>query len=234
MPGSKPGINFQGRDGELRLLDKTQGGAGASGTPFGLRVTFEAMDLSFSPPPRVEELSREDRERLTSDAHYIPGSEMVLLDPVDVSLSAILSTGETDSIFQFIGVQWSGEEGTSKSSWQVKGTPSAGLVSTKARGLSGDGLYIGGRIDAKGSAIALPDFGDQKKVAVDMEVAWTTRAGGSRYGVRIKEVHFPPDAQRIGESADQVTVSLTGKMYGGYQRITAFSRLMDVLTSTLF
>lgn len=234
MPGSKPGINFQGRDGELRFLDKSQAGAGASGTPFGLRVTFENMDLSITPPARVPELSREDRERLTADAHYVPGSEMNLLDPSDVSFSAVLSTGETDAILQMIGMQWAGEEGTATGTWQVKGTPSAGFVSTKARGLSGDGLYIGGRIDAKGSAIQLPGFGDQKKVALDMEVSWTTRAGASRYGVRLKELYFPPESQRFGEAADQVTISLTGRMYGEYQRITAFSRLMDVLTSTLF
>lgn len=234
MPGSKPGINFEGRDGELRFLDKSQAGAGASGTPRGLRVTFESMDLSITPPSRPPELSREDRERLTADAHYVVGSEMNLLDPSDVSFSAVLSTGETDAILQMVGMQWAGEEGTSKSTWQVKGTPSGGFVSTKARGLSGDGLYIGGRIDGKGSAIQLPDFADQKKVAVDIEVTWVTRAGASAYGLRLKEVHFPPEAQRVGEAADQVTISLTGRMYGEYQRITAFSRLMDVLTSTLF
>lgn len=234
MPGSKPGINVQGRDGELRLLDKSQASAGASGTPYGLRATFESMDLSVTPPARVEELSRQDRERLTVDAHYVPGSEMSLMDASDVSFSAALSSQETDAILQFIGNQWAGEEGTSKSTWQVKGTPSAGLVSTKSRALSGDGLYIGGRIDAKGSAIRLPDFGDQKKVAVDMEIAWTERAGANRYGMRLKEIYFPPEAQRVGESAELVTISLTGRMYGEYQRITSFSRLMDVLTSTLF
>lgn len=233
MP-SAPGINFQGRDGELRFLDNSQGGAGASGTPRGIRVMFENMDLSVTPPSRPPELARENRERLTADAHYVPGSEMNLLEPSDVSFSAVISTGETDAILQMIGVQWAGEEGTSKATWAVKGTPSAGFVSTKARGLSGDGLYIGGRIDAKGSAIRLPDFGDQKKVAVDMEVLWTTRAGASGYGVRLKEVQFPPEAQRVGEAADQVTISLTGRMYGEYQRITGFSRLLDVLTSTLF
>ena len=234
MPGSKPGINFQGRDGELRFLDKSQAGAGAAGTPFGLRLTFANMDFNMPFPARPPEVGREDRERLTVDAHYIPGSEMVLIDPSDISFSAVLSSGETDAILQFIGVQWSGEEGANKATWQVKGTPAAGLVSTKARGASGDGLYIGGRIDAKGSAIALPNFGDQKSVAVDIEVAWTERAGQNRYGMRLKEVRFPPEAQKVGESADQVTISLSGKMYGEHQRITAFSRLMDVMTSTLF
>ena len=234
MPGSKPGINFQGRDGELRLLDKSQASAGATGTPFGLRMTFSSMDFSMPFPPQPPELAREDRERLTVDAHYIPGSEMNLMEPVDITLSAVMSTGETDAILQMVGVQWAGEEGASKATWQVKGTPTAGLVSTKGRGASGDGLYIGGRIDSKGSAIALPNFGDVKKVALDIEMAWTDRAGASRYGLRLKEVHFPPEGQKVGEAADQVTITLSGKMYGNYQRITAFSRLMDVLTSTLF
>lgn len=233
MP-SKSGINFEGRDGELRFLDKSQAGAGASGTPFGLRVLFESMDLTINPPARVPELARQDRERLTLDSHYVPGSEMNLLESQAVSFSAVLSTGETDAILQMIGVQWAGEEGTNTATWQVKGTPSAGFVSTKARGNSGDGLYIGGRIDGKGSAIQLPGFGDKKKVALDMEVAWTQRDGSGRYGLRLKEIYFPPESQRIGEAADQVTVSLTGQMHGEYQRITAFSRLMDVMSSTLF
>lgn len=233
MP-SAPGINFQGRDGELRFLDNSQGAAGASATPRGMRVMFESMDLSITPPARPPELSRQNRERLTVDSHYVPGPETNLLDPSDISFSAVISVGETDAILQMIGMQWAGEEGTSKTTWAVKGTPATGFISTKSRAVSGDGLYIGGRIDAKGSAIRLPDFGDQKKVAVDMEALWTTRAGASGYGIRLKEVYFPPEAQRFGEAADQVTINLTGRMYGEYQRITAFSRLMDVMVSTLF
>lgn len=228
------GRNVEGRDGELRLLDNSQASAGASATPFGIRISFSQMDASLPFPARPEELSREDRERLTSDAHYVVGSEMNLMDPIDVSFSFLMSSLETDAVLQFIGVQWSGEEGTSKSTWSVKGTPTAGLVSTKSRALTGGGLYIGGRIDGKGSAIRLPDFADPKKVAVDMEVAWTERDGSRRYGLRLKEVYFPPDAQNFGESADQVVLNLTGRMYGEYQRFTAFSRATDVLTNTLF
>lgn len=234
MPGSKPGIHYQGRDGELRLLDKSEASAGASGTPRGIRIPFEQMDMTINFPPRVEELSRQDRERLTVDSHYLPGSEMVLMDPVDVSFTMIVPSLVTDAVRQFVGIQWAEEEGTSVATWQVKGTPSAGLVSTKARGLTGDGLYIGGRIDAKGSAIQLPAFGDKKKVAVDAEATWTERNGDNRWGMRLKELYFPPEANNIGESADNVVLNLTARMYGTTQRITAFSRLLDVLTSTLF
>ena len=232
MPSNR-GINIQGRDGELHLLDNSQASATTAATPWGFKVAFSQMDMTINFPPRPEEMTRQDRERLTTDAHYVPGSELPLMDPVDVGWTFLVSSRETDAVLQFVGVQYMGEEGAATSAWNVKGTPTAGLVSTKSRPLSGSGNYIGGRIDGKGSAIRLPVFGDVKKVALDVETSWTERDGSNRYGLRLKEVFFDPSAQSVGEGADQVVLNLTGRVYGEYQRLTAFTRALDVLTNTL-
>lgn len=233
------GINYQGRDGELRLIDKSQSGAGAAGTPFGHVVRFEQMDFQMQMQMRPEDLVRLDRQRISDDAHLQVGSEENMYAPVDISFSMVLSSRETDALMQFAGVDWAQKatanpnDANTALAWTVKGTPATGLVSTKARGLSGDGLYAGGRIDSRGSIIALQGFADVKKVAVDVEVIWQERAGANKFGYRLKEVNFEPGKQQISESADYVTIRMTGSMYGEATRITSFSRAMSVLTSTL-
>lgn len=232
------GQNYQGKDGELRLYDKTQSGAGASGTPWCFVAKFEQMDFSANWQNRPEEITRLDRMRITDDAHLLLGPDEILYQPVDVSFSFAMSSKETDALLQFVGVDWSQIGHTTIATWQVKGTPNtgffgvAGLVSTKARGLSGDGLYAGGRVDGKGSIVVLQGFADVKKVAVDVEVMWNEASGANKFGYRLKEVNFQPGRQQLSESADNVTVRLTGMMYGEMQRITAFDRGMDIMTIT--
>ena len=229
------GLNYQGRDGELHLIDKSQSGAGAAGTPYGIKVFFEQMDMRLNYQPRPEELPRLDRERATTDWHLQIGSEEPLLAATECTFGMVMSSGEKDAVLQFVGVDWSSQEGSSTSNpaWTVHGTPTAGLVTTKGRGLTGDGLYRGGRIDSKGSAIQMLAFADKKKVAVDIETIWMERDGANKFGLRLKEVCFEPGRQQVGESADFVTISFTGMVYGEVQRITAFSRATSVLTSLL-
>ena len=232
------GVNYQGRDGELRLYDKTQGGAGASGTPWMMIVKFEQMDFQAAWQARPEQLVRLDRQRITDDAHLQLGSDEIMYQPVDVSFSFNMSALEKDALLQFVGLDWSQIGHTTTATWQVKGTPNtgffgnAGLVSTKARAISGDGLYAGGRVDGKGSIVALQGFADTKAVAVDAEIIWQESSGANEFGYRLKEVRFEPGRQQISESADNVVVRLTGSMYGEMQRITGFDRGMDILTIT--
>ena len=229
------GVNYQGRDGEMRLLDKSQASAGAAGTPWGLKVLFEQMDFQMSFQKRAEDLVRLDRQRITDDAHLQIGSEENLYQPVQCTFSTVLSSQETDAIMQFVGVDWM-QKATANTAdpanpWAVKGTPAAGLVSTKSRAKTGDGLYSGGRVDSKGSLVVLSTFADRKKVAVDVEVMFQERDGSNKFGYRLKEVLFEPGSQQLNESADFVMLKMTGMVYGEAQRITAFSRSMSVLTS---
>lgn len=224
---SFPGINFQGRDGQLNFVDKTGAAAGVNGTPYGIIVKFEQMDLSFNFTPQPEELIRMDRERFNADAHLVVGSEANLFEPVSFTFSGVVSSQSRDEILEFMGVKWAQEEGADTTTWNVKGTPTAGLVSTKSRGRS-DGLYSGGKIDSKGSLIFLPAFANPKKIAVDAEAMWFERDRSNTFGYRLKECNFDPGEQQIGESADFVTVSFTGMMYGQAEPIQSFSRFRDV------
>lgn len=231
------GKNYQGRIGELRLLDNSQSSAGAAATPFGVRVIFEQMDFSSGYTMRPPELPRMNRERFDTYAHSQVGSEEDLLNPVDFTFSMVVSSTDTDYLLDFVGVNWANKEGASTGDatnpWAVKGTPSAGLKTTKARALTGDGLYAGGRIDSKGSAVKLLALADVKKVCVDVESTWTEVDTTNRWGVRLKECYFPPGSIKVNESADFVTISLTGQMYGDSQRITTFSRALNVMEGNI-
>lgn len=233
------GINYQGRDGELHIIDNSQASQGAAATPWGLKVRFSQMDFNTGFQARPEELKRLDRQKLTTDAHLQIGSEENLFDPVNLTFSFVMSSQETDSIMQMVGQDYAQKIGGSTTApgntWNVKGTPdgtgghSTGLATTKSRPITGSGQYGGGRVDGKGSLVALPGFADPKKVAVDVEVMWAERTTANAFGYRCKEVHFAPGEQKIAESADFVTISLTGMMYGEMQRITQFARALDIM-----
>lgn len=233
MANPNLGYNYQGRDGELRFLDKSQSGAGANGTPYGYVAHFEEMNLTLQERPRPQEFLRLDRERLNVFAHTQLGSDEPLAEGFDVSFGAKISSLETNGLMEFVGVRYMGQGEVGASSWNVKGTPAVGLVSTKGRQKSGDGLYGGGITDGRGSIVVLPALADPKKVCVDMETGWAKRDGAQFFGMRLKEVLFDPGAQRIAESGDFVTLTMTGRCYGGVDHITGFSRAMDVLSMTV-
>jgi len=231
---TRAGINYQGRDGELRIYDNSQSSAGAAATPYAYRVLFEQMDFQAGYQARPEEAARLDRQRITDDAHLQLGSDETLYNPVDVSFSMAVSSEHTDAIMEIIGASWAAIGHTTSASWKVKGTPAAGLVSTKARALSGDGQYAGGRVDGRGSIVRLQGFADAKKTAVDVEVIFKEPAGGNKWGLLMKEVNFEPGRQQISESADYVIMRLTGAMYGEMVSISAFHRAIDIMTGQLF
>jgi hypothetical protein len=231
------GQNYQGRQGELRLLDNSQSGAGVQATPYGISVKFEQMNFSANPRGRPEELSRMNREQFDDCFHLQIGSEEDLVQPTEGSFSFFISSGHKDAILEFMGLKWISKEGASTADsanpWNVKGTPSGGLVTTKARALTGEGRYGGGIIDSKGSAVKLPAFADKKKVAVDIESIWFEVGNTNRWGVRAKECFFPPDQQNIGESADSVELSANFMMYGTMDFIESFTPVISVLSDTV-
>ena len=229
------GLNYAGRDGEVHFLDKSQATATVRGTPWGIKLRFAQMDMTVMPRPRSPEAPRLDRMRLTRNGHLVSGAEDDMFLPTPVVLSFAVSSKETDAVPQFLGADWM-QKGTARPSdlsmpWSVKGTPEVGLVSTKGRALTEDGMYAGGIIDGKGSLIGLPKFVDVKKVAVDMEAIWMERTRTNLFGYRLREVYFNPGAYKIVESPDYVIIGILGWVYGGLQRISQFTRALNVLTS---
>ncbi len=229
MANPNLGYNLQGRDGELRLLDKSQSGAGVGGTPYGMVAHFEELNFSAQFRPRPQEFIRLDRERLNSYTHTQLGSDEPLADGFDITFSTRLSSLEKNALLEFAGIKFMNQGEVLASAWNVKGTPTTGLVSTKGRG-RGDGLYSGGITDGRGSLVFLPAFADSKKACVDLETGWAKRDGSEFVGLRYKEVLFDPGGVRIAETGDFVTFSMTGRCYGGVDDITSFSRAIDVLT----
>ena len=233
LVGNTSGVTRQGRDGELRFLDKSQSAAGALGTPYGFLVKFEQMDAKIGFQKQAEERPVLDRERFTADAHLQLGSEEQLLQGYDMTMSVAMTQIDGQALLDFLGVRWSSQIGSDTATWKVKGTPAGGLVSTKSRAVSGDGAYTGGRIDSKGSQIQLLCFANPKKVAVDAEVMWSDRLGTTTTGYRIKEVNFDVGKQELNETADNVFIRLSGMVYGETEPITTFTRAINVLSQLI-
>lgn len=88
-------------------------------------------------------------------------------------------------------------------------------VTTKGRGSI---------ILADGSFRATQAFFDTKKVAVDVQVAWTDRrVGGSVVAMRFDETYFPPQSISLNESSEYVQLRVQGICYGNIQHTGGFT-----------
>jgi len=177
---------FQGKDGELRLIEH-----GTGGTTYHLEVLFWEMD--FTGPTsrgRTEETLMMDRGNFDSNAHYIEGNDEPRYAPLPISFSCrINDTRDSQVLLDWIsGVTILG--GTTQ------------IYSFK------------GRTTIDGNT--LPDFvegrsGTSKKFAYRVEIKWD---GTTDVGYRYDEVYFTPGEQSISESADGLTLSASGQVYG--------------------
>mgnify|MGYP001593692448 CR=1 FL=1 len=95
--------------------------------------------------------------------------------------------------------------------WSVGGNT---WTSTKGRGsiILADGKYVGTR-----------PFFDTKKVAVKIEALWEDSRAGSAVGMSWDETYIPPQDVSIEESADDVTLSIDGLVYGAIQILGGFT-----------
>ena len=168
---------------------------GVGGTTYYLAVLFSEMD--FTGPtsrPRVEDSLIMDRGVFDSNAHYISGNDEPRYAPLPISFSCKLA----DTVNTRVLMDWiSGvtKVGGTTQLYTMKGTTT---------------------IDGN----TLPAFKDSTgKYAYRTEVLWD---GTSDLGLRYSEVFFPPGQQTITESADGLTLSANGMVYGDVTRITAF------------
>jgi len=79
---------YQGKDAKIRLYDGT-------GTPFYLELCLDNMD--FTGPmgdPVLEERLILDRGLVDACAHYVTGTDMPVMEPVDISFSVEVNDGD--------------------------------------------------------------------------------------------------------------------------------------------
>lgn len=187
---------YIGKKGNIRWYD-------ATGTPFFVDSLYDQMD--FTGPfgrARPEEILVLDRANLTSDACYVQGSDEAILEPLEISFSLRLSVTLRQKLRDVLNID-------GDTPWDVGGNT---WVTTK-----GTTNLIAG----DGSSVTTPTFSDTFKQANNLEILWDE--GANDIGLQYAEVYWPPEQQNPAEGEDNVTVSLTGLVYGTIIEITAFT-----------
>jgi len=169
---------------------------GISGATYYLSLLFSEMD--FTGPtsrPRIDDSLIMDRGVFDTNAHYISGNDDPRYAPLPISFSCKLAdTTNTRVLFDYIS-------GVTK----IAGTTQLYSWKGKSEGIDGN---------------TLPVFKDSTgKYAYQVQVLWD---GTNDLGIGYSEVYFPPGQQTITESADGLTLSVNGMVYGGVSRILAF------------
>lgn len=184
---------FQGYDGELRLIE-----FGGSGTTYYKKVLFCGMDFS-GPVKRgkAEETLTLDRGTMSSDAHYIKGSDETAYGPLPITFTARLADVKGSRVL---------------SDW-LSGV-------TTIEGTTIHGWPSGHTLFESTSAVSVPGFADSQKVRYRVEILWD---GTTDYGLRYEEVYFKPETVTIAEAGDSLTISGAGDVHGDVSRITAFT-----------
>jgi len=193
-------MKFTNRKGKLRLYDGTA-------TPYYLEIDFDAGD--FSAPlgqPKTEEQLVLDRNQMTSDAHYIEGGDDKIMEPLDISFSALL----TDATISGYLLDWLEQmaNGDGASPPVSSGTVNANNLTSTKEDSQRDGANNN------------PPFADGTKLTCNIEYKLD---GSTDIVWHYNEVHFPLDEQSVAEAEDGVTISLAGKWYGTKTRDTAFT-----------
>jgi hypothetical protein len=183
---------YTNKTGKIRLYDGTA-------TPYYLELNLDNGD--FTGPlgiPTLEETLVLNRGNFDAYGHYINGSDAVIMEPFDISFSAIAHDGTE---FGYL------------LSWIEGGTVNAHTIATT----KGDTM--------RANAIATPAFADANKKCCNVEYLQNLSID---LCMHYHEVYFDITKVTFAESADGVTVTLPGKCYGTVVRDTAFSAGTDV------
>lgn len=202
---------LQHRDGALRILS---GGAHKSTGVTNIIKYHEVLfvNAGFNAPigrSRPTETIVMDRGVYDANAEYRKGMDSEKLEPLTLSWTFKLSdTTRTRVLVDLLRVSGgSGGTGTTASNTTV----ACRVNGTWFRSTKGESKIDG---------VSTPLFADPVKIAWDVQVLWD---GTSDFGYKWREVYFPPSEQNISEGEEEVTISLSGLVYGDVTRITAFS-----------
>ena len=193
-------FTFTGRDGHLRLID------GAT-PPKYLQLPFVQMDFTADmararPPDPI--IGTADGSAYLPD----PGYGVGFCQPVPVAFSC-----------------WMDD---TTNSWKLRdalGNPDMDpiwMVGTQvwvtAKGQGGSIVHSNGEFVSTPSS-----FYDTQKNTINLECLWTQPNAGSAFGIKCRDVYFPPQDQQIQESSESVTFSIKGLVFGSIEYVGAFT-----------
>lgn len=180
--------NSVGNEPVIELLEP------ASGQYY--EVVFAEMNLvAPEGANRPEELIRMNRGQLDSNAHYIQGLDDPIVEPQQLTFSALL-----DSVWNKSALP----KALSCENAGIPTWPKAG-ISTK-----GDSQLPAG---LTGTMVNTPLFTDPTKKAVCIQAEWTDVTGSSVFR-EYNETHIPSAGVTLQEGPDRVVLQLTGGIYG--------------------
>lgn len=169
----------------------------APGSGYYFDVSFSMMDFN-GPIGRgmTEEMLILDRGTMDSKGHYIEGDDSPVYEPLDISWSCTLD--DTYNKEDIEAALTCGNPGTTE--WGSTGTTTKG--------------------DSKNDGTNYnPTFDDSSKKTVDIQIKFENSSGSYIQGFAYYETYFPQEGVQISESADGVTLSATGAVYGVVERI---------------
>ena len=171
-------------------------------------VLFANMNLTGpNQRPLPEEIAVLDRGNLDTNAHYVQGTDAVVMAPLQVTFTAdIDDTTNKQSLRDALG------NPDRKSPWTVNA-----LSFAKTNGLSK--IYSG-----SGTLVSVPAPFNSAHERIDLVMLWRGGTPGTNdIGIAYREVWFPPDQQRLTESEQGVQMACTGFCYGAISWVTTFS-----------
>ncbi len=189
---------YQGKDGQLRILDYGVD-TSAGSTRYYQEILFCEMD--FSAPtarPRTDETLMMNRGNFDTKAHYVEGNDDPVYAPVPLTFSCRLNdTIDTRALHHWLS-------GSTLIPNAVGGT-------TQVYSWDESGVTFRSQL--------LPAFKDSVKQSYRMQIIFD---GDTDYGLQYDGVYFTPSEQTITESADSLMLSANGQIYGDVTRIAEF------------
>lgn len=194
---------FQGYDGQLRLYSYgSKIGAEPSATTYYLEVLFCGMDFS-GPAMRGKpgETLIVNRGTISSQSHYVKGSDEECYAPLPISFTARLA----DTVNARVLNDWLSGVTTTIGGSTLTIVPWPADHTTFA--------------STAGTGVSVPLPNDAQKPTYKVQILWD---GTKDLGFQYENVNFKPQETTIAEAADSLTISAAGDVYGDVSRITSF------------
>ena len=200
------------KTGRLRLVSNT-----SNGGPFFLEVPFRGTITAPADRSRPPETMVHDRGRLTELSHYVMGPDTPITDPLPFSCKFRLANTEPN-FSKFLAVIRGGNSTALSGNTAITKTIGGRVWgNAKSFATSRNAEVSGGGTVVHTSRIFL----DTEKWCVHVEMLWEDPDNSNDRGFRWSGVYFPPD-RVVTEGETEVSVDLSGEVYGDITAITVF------------